>query len=133
MSNTLVCDGLEEAKILGWGNERYRVVTVDGILLTKSGTMTGGITGGMEARSQKWDDRAIEALKKNKERYESEMAELGSVREMQIKEAPIKKLNSPLITLDEELKRVQNQEAEAKSAMDDAIRQLDEIKKEADG
>uniref|UniRef100_A0A0D6QVW1 Structural maintenance of chromosomes protein n=1 Tax=Araucaria cunninghamii TaxID=56994 RepID=A0A0D6QVW1_ARACU len=87
VGNTLVCDGLDEAKALGWGNERYRVVTVDGILLTKSGTMTGGITGGMEARSSKWDDRAIEALKKNKERYESEMAELGSAREMQIKES----------------------------------------------
>lgn len=36
------------------------VVTLDGILLSKSGTMTGGLSGGMEARSQKWDDRAIE-------------------------------------------------------------------------
>lgn len=36
------------------------VVTVDGILLTKSGTMTGGISGGMEARSNKWDDKKIE-------------------------------------------------------------------------
>jgi hypothetical protein len=38
------------------------VVTLDGILLSKSGTMTGGISGGMEARSQKWDDRAIEGI-----------------------------------------------------------------------
>lgn len=38
------------------------VVTVDGILLTKSGTMTGGISGGMEARSNKWDDSRIECL-----------------------------------------------------------------------
>ena len=38
------------------------VVTVDGILLTKSGTMTGGISGGMEARSNKWDDSTIEGL-----------------------------------------------------------------------
>lgn len=36
------------------------VVTVDGILLTKSGTMTGGVSGGMEARSNKWDDSRIE-------------------------------------------------------------------------
>lgn len=38
------------------------VVTVDGILLTKSGTMTGGTSGGMEARSHKWDDKKIEGL-----------------------------------------------------------------------
>ncbi|MCO5548528.1 hypothetical protein L7F22_001988 [Adiantum nelumboides] len=87
VANTLVCDILEEAKSLAWGHERYKVVTLDGILLSKSGTMTGGLSGGMEARSQKWDDRAIEGLKKNKERYEAEMAELGSVREMQSKEA----------------------------------------------
>lgn len=36
------------------------VVTVDGILLTKSGTMTGGTSGGMEAKSNKWDDKKIE-------------------------------------------------------------------------
>lgn len=40
----------------------HLVVTVDGILLTKSGTMTGGISGGMEARSNKWDDSRIECL-----------------------------------------------------------------------
>lgn len=37
-------------------------MTVDGILLTKAGTMTGGISGGMEARSNKWDDGKIEGL-----------------------------------------------------------------------
>lgn len=87
VGNTLVCDILEEAKSLAWGHERFKVVTLDGILLSKSGTMTGGLSGGMEARSQKWDDRAIEGLKKNKDRYEAEMAELGSAREMQSKEA----------------------------------------------
>lgn len=37
------------------------VVTIDGTLLTKSGTMTGGTTGGMEARSKKWNDAEIES------------------------------------------------------------------------
>ncbi|KAM0944955.1 putative structural maintenance of chromosomes protein [Dioscorea sansibarensis] len=89
VGNTLVCDSLEEAKILSWSGERYKVVTVDGILLTKSGTMTGGISGGMEARSNKWDDSTIEALKKKKEQWESEMEELGSPRELQIKESEL--------------------------------------------
>lgn len=91
------------------------VVTVDGILLTKSGTMTGGISGGMEAKSNKWDDSRIEcavslspccmetdvcyllmsywlfiaALKKKKNQLETEMSELGSPRELQRKELAI--------------------------------------------
>ncbi|KAJ4726889.1 Structural maintenance of chromosomes protein [Melia azedarach] len=87
VGNTLVCDDLDEAKVLSWSGERFRVVTVDGILLTKSGTMTGGTTGGMEARSKQWDDKKIEGLKRKKEQFESELEELGSIREMQLRES----------------------------------------------
>ncbi|KAL1329835.1 structural maintenance of chromosomes protein 1 [Arachis ipaensis] len=87
VGNTLVCDDLEEAKVLGWSGERFKVVTVDGILLTKSGTMTGGTSGGMEARSKQWDDKKIEGLNKKKEQYESDLEKLGSIRDMHLKES----------------------------------------------
>ncbi|KAG9151144.1 hypothetical protein Leryth_002716 [Lithospermum erythrorhizon] len=87
VGNTLVCDDLNEAKRLSWSGERFKVVTTDGTMLTKSGTMTGGTSGGMEARSHKWDDKKIEGLKKKKEGLELELEELGSIRELQLKES----------------------------------------------
>lgn len=82
-------------------------------MLSKSGTMTGGTSGGMEARSKQWDDKKVEGefwiavlsfefwsgnfwcgltvcclgLKKKKEQFELELEELGSIREMQLKES----------------------------------------------
>ncbi|GJS57005.1 putative ribonuclease H-like domain-containing protein, partial [Tanacetum coccineum] len=41
----------------------FKVVTVEGILFTKVDTITGGTSGGMEARLHKWDDKKIKSLK----------------------------------------------------------------------
>ncbi|EPS57154.1 condensin complex components subunit, partial [Genlisea aurea] len=87
VGNTLVCDDIDEAKDLSWKGQRFKVVTTEGILLTKSGTMTGGTSGGMEARSHKWNDKKIEGFKNKKEEYESELEKLGSIRDMQLKES----------------------------------------------
>ncbi|KAJ6412181.1 hypothetical protein OIU84_005273 [Salix udensis] len=120
VGNTLVCDDLDEAKVLGWTGERFRVVTVDGILLTKAGTMTGGTSGGMEARSKQWDDKKIEGLKKKKEQLESELEELGSIREMHLKESEASGKMSGLE------KKIQYAEIEKKSIED----KLASLKKE---
>ncbi|RAL47704.1 hypothetical protein DM860_012329 [Cuscuta australis] len=89
VGNTLVCDVLDEAKHLSWEGERFKVVTIDGILLTKSGTMTGGSSSSIEVRSHKWDDKRVEELKKKKEALESELEDLGSIRDMHLKESEI--------------------------------------------
>ncbi|KAJ6352265.1 hypothetical protein OIU76_001470, partial [Salix suchowensis] len=120
VGNTLVCDDLDEAKALSWTGERFRVVTVDGILLTKAGTMTGGTSGGMEARSKQWDDKKIEGLKKKKEQLESELEELGSIREMHLKESEASGKMSGLE------KKIQYAEIEKKSIED----KLASLKKE---
>lgn len=122
VGNTLVCDDLGEAKALSWSGERHKVVTVDGTLLTKSGTMTGGTSGGMEARSHKWDDKKIEGLKKRKDGFELELEELGSIREMQLKESEASGKISGLE------KKIQYAEIEKKSIED----KLSKLKQEKD-
>ncbi|KAG0213303.1 hypothetical protein BGX33_002962 [Mortierella sp. NVP41] len=44
MQDTLVADNMDQAKRIAYGKQRWRVVTLDGQLIDKAGTMTGGGT-----------------------------------------------------------------------------------------
>ncbi len=54
LQNTLVADDLQQANRIAYGAKRWRVVTLDGQLIDKSGTMSGGGTkvarGGMSSK-----------------------------------------------------------------------------------
>ncbi|KAF2664347.1 condensin subunit Cut3 [Microthyrium microscopicum] len=54
LQNTLVANDLEQANRIAYGAKRWRVVTLDGQLIDKSGTMSGGGTrvakGGMSSK-----------------------------------------------------------------------------------
>ncbi|THF97980.1 hypothetical protein TEA_010594 [Camellia sinensis var. sinensis] len=76
----------------------------------------------MEARSHKWDDKKIEGLKKKKGGFELELDELGSIREMQLKESEASGKISGLE------KKVQYAEIEKKNIED----KLSKLKQEKD-
>lgn len=49
VGDAVLCDSLDEARQLAYhsrGNERYKVVTLDGALINKAGLMTGGSSNG---------------------------------------------------------------------------------------
>ncbi|KAH3743944.1 structural maintenance of chromosomes protein 1 [Pelomyxa schiedti] len=76
LGNTLVTESVEEARRICFsGKERYRAVTIDGTLIEKSGLMTGGLSG-VEGRAARWDEKEVNALKKQKEKYTKDMDDL---------------------------------------------------------
>jgi structural maintenance of chromosome 1 len=94
VGNTILCENLDDARSLCFGsNERVKAVTVQGAVISKAGTMTGGTTSKDSDRAQRWDEqdeRKIADCKRRKEELEAELAELqrdigtrGGARQLQ--------------------------------------------------
>jgi len=73
--STIVCDSLVEARRLS-GQEKQKVVTLDGTLIHKSGLMTGGLSGILE-KAQNWERKQLEELKRTKDQCLKELVELA--------------------------------------------------------
>lgn len=72
--NAIVCDTLAIAKHICYDrNERVKSVTLDGSIIHKSGLLTGGISG--TERASKWDDKEVNALKRERDQCQSTIAE----------------------------------------------------------
>jgi structural maintenance of chromosome 1 len=86
VGNTVVCDDLDSARQLCFGNNRrggqggeeskMKAVTLGGAVISKAGTMTGGVTNEDSDRAGRWDDQKIEQLREKKEKLESERVDL---------------------------------------------------------
>ena len=83
--NTIVCETIEEAKDLAFnkssrrGFPKVKVVTVDGVLIRKSGLMTGGISTSLESRARGWEQKDIQALKDKRDALMSELSDVGRI------------------------------------------------------
>ena len=81
VGNTVISDDLNSARQLCFGEKmrdrgqegRIKAVTVGGAVISKAGTMTGGITRDDSSRAGRFDDGELEKLKKRKEKLESEV------------------------------------------------------------
>lgn len=81
VGDTLVCDTLEEAKRVAYGGtERYKVVTLEGTVLMKNGTIQGGLAS-VEGRARRWDEKRYDELRAARDRLQSEAASGGEAEQ----------------------------------------------------
>eukprot|EP00531_Pseudo-nitzschia_arenysensis_P017492 CAMPEP_0116135988 /NCGR_PEP_ID=MMETSP0329-20121206/11482_1 /TAXON_ID=697910 /ORGANISM="Pseudo-nitzschia arenysensis, Strain B593" /LENGTH=1366 /DNA_ID=CAMNT_0003630821 /DNA_START=225 /DNA_END=4325 /DNA_ORIENTATION=+ len=86
VDNTVVCDKLDSARQLCFGGDHRRggpnqaptikAVTLDGAVISKAGTMTGGVTNDDSNKAGRWDDQAMVELNQKKEKLEAERNDL---------------------------------------------------------
>jgi len=86
VDNTVICDNLDYARQLCFGNSHHRrgghdgptikAVTLDGAVISKAGTMTGGSTSDDSNKAGRWDEQAMEDLRRKKDQLEAERSDL---------------------------------------------------------
>jgi len=79
--NGLICDTLEEARHLCYGPDakKYKVVTLDGTVIHKSGNLTGG-KGDFSRKAEAWNEKDVAKQKAAKDKLMQELVELDKVR-----------------------------------------------------
>lgn len=103
MGNTLVAQDAEQARRIAYGKKRFRVVTLDGMLVDTSGTMSGG---GNTKKSGAMKDKTEES----------------------VSEETIKEMEEEVTTYEERVKMAESKYTE----MDNALRELKERKPEVE-
>jgi structural maintenance of chromosome 1 len=76
LGQTLVCDGTDEARRIAYGQQdgqRHKVVTVDGTVLLKNGSVQGGLAA-IQSRAKKWDEKRYDDLKAHRDRLSQDLA-----------------------------------------------------------
>ncbi|KAF2069043.1 hypothetical protein CYY_009636 [Polysphondylium violaceum] len=83
LGNTVVCDSLAEARLLAFGSaERMKVITIQGVKISKSGLMSGGGLGNVKSKSSQWDNKRVEDLKRQRDSLIAELQENGGINEI---------------------------------------------------
>jgi len=83
LGNTVVCDSLAEARQLAFGTaERMKVITIQGVKISKSGLMSGGGLGNLKSKSSQWDNKRVEDLKRQRDTIIAELSENGGINEI---------------------------------------------------
>ncbi|GKY92407.1 hypothetical protein MPSEU_000211300 [Mayamaea pseudoterrestris] len=134
VGNTVICDDIESARALCFGDRRsnrhdggrttltrIKAVTLGGAVISKAGTMTGGISGEETSRAGRWDDQELAKLIEKKEKLELERAELDNATGASSRDTRIEELRNNIGDF-------QNREQYSKSDLEYTKKQIHEKK-----
>ncbi|KAK3628795.1 Structural maintenance of chromosomes protein 4 [Elasticomyces elasticus] len=125
LQNTLVAKDLEQANRIAYGAKRWRVVTLDGQLIDKSGTMSGGGTkvakGGMSSKlASDVSKEQVAKMEVDRDALEQEYAELQESQ---------RELNDQLSELQGQVPRLETQAQKLGLELDSIERNIADAQK----
>jgi structural maintenance of chromosome 4 len=133
LQNTLVATDLSHANRIAYGAKRWRVVTLDGQLIDKSGTMSGGGTrvakGGMSSKLQAVVSRdQVSKMEVDRDALENSLQEL--LKEQRDLNDALRDLNKQVPRLETESQKLSLEIASHEKNIEDAQRRIKELKSE---
>jgi structural maintenance of chromosome 1 len=126
--NAVVCETMEEARKVAFGrSERRRAVSLDGTLFQKSGVISGGAAD-IKAKAKRWDEKQVDALKRQRDRYLEELKEVTVVRR---KEPELQNLKHQIDSLENRLSfSKKDREVTMEQSLSENSRELEVVEKE---
>jgi len=124
VENTVVCDDLNCARELcfnqGQNKQHLKAVTIGGAVISKAGTMTGGVTREDGTRAGRWGEREVEKLRERKDKIIMQKNELDTteVGSSQGKRASLGSLNSRIEELRNNIGNLRNRNQYSKSDLE---------------
>ena len=133
LQNTLVAKDLAQANRIAYGAKRWRVVTLDGQLIDKSGTMSGGgntVKKGLMSSKLVADTSKEQVIKLEVDRDALEQEFQKFQKRQQELESTLRDLNDQIPKLDTKMQKIGLEVESSARNLADAQRRIKELSKE---
>ncbi|KAI1420421.1 condensin complex component SMC4 [Xylaria sp. FL1777] len=133
LQDTLVAKDLAQANRIAYGAKRWRVVTLDGELIDKSGTMSGGgktVKRGLMSSKLVADTTQEEVAKLESDRDNLDKRFQEFLDEQREQETRLRDLQDQIPRLDTKMQKIRLEVQSAEKNMADAQRRIKELSKE---
>ncbi|OQS04148.1 structural maintenance of chromosomes protein [Thraustotheca clavata] len=129
VTDTIVCDSIDEARDLCFHrNEQVKAVTLNGMVVSKNGSMTGGRTEKDLNRAGRWDEKEAQLLKEKRDSIHQELISLekesiGAVRRQTL-ESKLGSLKNRLRYAEADIKTTEDKISKLKTRMQECKKRI---------